>query len=201
MYLMGSDKMLYTVARWLFGLFFMIFYRWKCIDLKDIPSKGSFIVCSNHTSNLDPPLVGNIFPRKKIHFMAKEELFKNFLVGRSLRAVGAFPVKRGSVDKRSISHALELLKNGQVVGLFPEGTRVKTEKLGEIFHGPAYLALKSNTPVLPVAIKWPKKIFQPVKVSVGSLIYFTEEGKINKKVLENASSKLLEEMTKLWSSL
>ena len=133
--------------------------------------------------------------------MAKEELFRFFLLGRSLHALGAFPVKRGQVDKHSISHALSLLKNGNIIGVFPEGTRVTTGELGKVFHGPAFLALKSNKPVLPIAIKWPEKIFNPVKVSVGPLIYFHEEGKISRKVLENASSKILEEISKLWSNL
>ncbi len=193
--------MFYTFICFLFGLFFKVFYRWKNICLENIPANGSFIVCSNHTSNFDPPLVGNIIQRKKIHFMAKEELFKFSPLGRSLRALGAFPVKRGSVDKNSISHALSLLKNGNIIGLFPEGTRIKTGEIGKVFHGPAFIALKSNKPVLPVAIKWPEKVFKPVKVSVGPLIYFHEEGKISRKVLENASSKILEEMSKLWSNL
>jgi len=193
--------MFYTFVRFLFGLFFMVFYRWRFDHFENIPSNGSFIVCSNHTSNFDPPLVGNILHHKKIYFMAKEELFNIFLLGRSLRALGAFPVRRGTVDKRSLSHALKLLQNEYIIGLFPEGTRIKTGKIGEIFHGPAFLALKSNKPILPVAIKWPQKIFQPVKVNVGPLIYFPEEGKINRKVLEKASSKISEEMTRLWSGL
>lgn len=193
--------MFYHFTRFLFGLFFMFFYGWKFAHIDSIPTNGSFIVCSNHTSNFDPPLVGNLIPRKKIYFMAKEELFKNHILGRALRALGAFPVRRGTVDKRSLSHALELLKSNHIIGLFPEGKRVRTGKLGNFFHGPAFLALKSNKPVLPVAIKWPDKLFKPVKVSVGPLIYFHGEGKIGRKVLEDASSKILEEMTRLWSSI
>ena len=193
--------MFYTFICYLFSLYFKIFYRWKNVCFENIPLSGSFIVCSNHTSYLDPPLVGNIMQHNKIHFMAKEELFKFSLLGKALRALGAFPVKRGSVDKHSISHALHLLKNGSIIGIFPEGTRIKTGELGKVFHGPAFLALKSNKPILPVAIKWPEKIFKPVRVSVGPLIYFHEEGKISKKVLENASSIILEEMSSLWINL
>jgi 1-acyl-sn-glycerol-3-phosphate acyltransferase len=133
--------------------------------------------------------------------MAKEELFKNRILDRAFRALGAFPIRRGTVDRRSLSHALGLLNSGQIIGLFPEGTRIKTGKLGNFFHGPAFLALKSNKPVLPVVIKWPGKIFRPVRIKVGPLIYFHGEGKIGKKILENASSKIFEEMTRLWSGL
>lgn len=193
--------MFYTFARFLFSLYFMFFFGWRQVHFKNIPSNESFIICANHTSNLDPPLVGALIPNKRIYFMAKEELFKNHIFGRVLRALGAFPVRRGAVDKRSLSHALGLLNSNHIIGLFPEGKRIKTGKLGDFFHGPAFLALKSNKPVLPVVIKWPGEIFKPVKIKIGSLIYFHEEGKIGKKALENASSKILEEMTRLWSSL
>jgi 1-acyl-sn-glycerol-3-phosphate acyltransferase len=193
--------MLYSITRSLFVLYFKVFYRCKFKNLHNIPSGVSFIVCSNHTSNLDPPFVGCVIPRNKVHFMAKEELFKNRLLSRLLVGVGAFPVKRGAVDKGALTHALRLLKDGCVVGLFPEGKRMKAGALGEIFHGPAFLALKSKKPILPMAIKWPERIFQPVRVSVGPLIHFEDEDKTGRKALESASAMILEEMTRLWSGL
>ena len=193
--------MLYTSIRSLFILFFKIFYRCKFAQIKNIPTQDSYIICANHTSYLDPPFVGCIIPRKKVYFMAKEELFGYFILGRGIRAVGAFPVKRDAIDRGALNYALNLLKDGRILGVFPEGKRVKTGNLGEIFHGPAYMALKSQRPILPVAIKWPSGIFKPVKVSVGSLIFFQDEGKIGKRVVENASGRVLEEMTRLWSDL
>ncbi len=193
--------MFYTFVRFLFSLYLTIFFGFRVARLENIPIQGSFILCANHTSNLDPPLVGSMIPSRKIYFMAKEELFRNPILGRALPALGAFPVRRGTVDKRSLTHALDLLKNGQIIGLFPEGTRIRSGKLGNFFHGPAYLALKSNRPVLPVVIKWPEKLFGPVRIKVGSLLYFHDEGKIGKKILEKASSEIFEEMNGLWSGL
>ena len=193
--------MFYTFIRALFILFFRVFYRCKYDFFKYIPSDESFIVCANHTSYLDPPFVGTIIPHKQVYFMAKEELFRYFILGKAITALGAFPVKRGAVDKTSLTHSIKLLKDGQVLGLFPEGKRVKTGEMGELFHGLAYLALKGKRPILPILIKWPERIFQPVRVKVGSLIYFPDEEKIVKKVLEEASAKVSEEMTKLWSDL
>jgi len=193
--------MFYAFIRSLLVIFYRIFYRCKYDFYKYIPSDESFIVCANHTSNLDPPFVGTVIPRRQVFFMAKEELFRNALSAKLFLAVGAFPVKRGAVDKSSLVHAIKLLKNGQILGLFPEGKRVKTGEIGELFHGLAYLALKSNKPILPIAIKWPERIFQPVRVRIGSLIYLPDEKKIVRKVLEEASSKVSEEMNRLLSDL
>ena len=193
--------MLYSFARSLFVLFFRIFYRYKFPRNQNIPAGEAFIVCANHTSYLDPPFVGCLISGKKVHFMAKEELFGYFLLGRGIKAVGAFPVKRGAIDRGALTYSINLLKEGHVLGVFPEGKRIKTGNLGEILHGPAYIALKSQRPILPVVIKWPSGIFRPVRVKTGSLIYFQDEGKIGKKAIENASRKVAEEMAGLWSDL
>jgi 1-acyl-sn-glycerol-3-phosphate acyltransferase len=129
--------------------------------------------------------------------MAKEELFNIFILGTLIKKLGAFPVKRNTADKSAIRRAMQVLDEGGVLGLFPEGTRSHTGELGELHHGAALIALKSKKPVLPVAIKWPEKILRPVEVKIGPLIYFEEEGKIKGKVLETVSLQITEEIKKL----
>jgi 1-acyl-sn-glycerol-3-phosphate acyltransferase len=133
----------------------------------------------------------------RVNFMAKEELFNIFILGTLLKKLGAFPVKRNTADKSAIRRALQVLEEGGILGLFPEGTRSRTGELGKPRHGAALIALKSKKPVLPVAIKWPEKIFRPVEVKIGPLIYFAEEGKIRGNVLEEASLQIMEEIKKL----
>jgi 1-acyl-sn-glycerol-3-phosphate acyltransferase len=186
-------SLFYKFFQVLFHVYFCIFYRWQIEGLENIPSKGSFLVCANHTSWFDPPLLGAmLFKKRRIYFMAKEELFQVFILGKIVKLLGAFPVKRNKADRRSLKRALQLLERGEIVGLFPEGTRIKTGELGKPFHGPAMIALKSGKPVLPVAIKWPSQRFQKVKVKVGPLIYFQEEGKIKRKALEENSSRIMQ---------
>jgi 1-acyl-sn-glycerol-3-phosphate acyltransferase len=189
--------MIYKGIRMVFTIFFKIFYRSKYFGLENLPSQGPYIICSNHTSWFDPPLVTTIVPGKHmVSFMAKEELFNIFIIGFIIRRASAFPVKRNTADRKAIKHALNVLANGGILGLFPEGTRIKTGELGEPQHGAAMIALKSNAPVLPIAIKW-SGIFKPVKVKVGSLIYLEDEGKINSKNLEHVSHKIMNEIRNL----
>jgi 1-acyl-sn-glycerol-3-phosphate acyltransferase len=192
----------YKLLHGLFSIYFRVLYRWKIEGLENIPFKGPFIVCANHTSWFDPPLVGTMLFKSssRVYFMAKEELFHIFILGKIIRLLGAFPVKRSSADRRSLRHALKLLERGEILGLFPEGTRIKTGDLGEPFHGPALVALKSGKPVLPVAIKWPSGKFQEVKVKAGPLIYFKEEGRIKRKVLEESSSRIMDAIRNIIST-
>jgi len=134
---------------------FKLFYDWpynlKIIGRENFPKEGPVIVASNHLSNNDPPIIGYSLPRH-INFMAKEELFKNPIMSFIIRWLGAFPVKRGTVDKIAIRHSNRLLQAGKVLGIFPEGTRQRPGKLGRFHDGVASLALRTGVPVVPVAL-------------------------------------------------
>ncbi|HHT45998.1 MAG TPA: 1-acyl-sn-glycerol-3-phosphate acyltransferase [Firmicutes bacterium] len=188
--------MLYKVLRWVFIVFFKIFYDVQIYGADNIPSSGPYIICSNHTSWFDPPLIGCVFSKNKLCFMAKEELFRVFILGYIIKRIYAFPVKRNTADRAAIRRALQILDQGDILALFPEGTRIRTKELGKPHHGAALIALKSKKPIIPVFIKWPPHIFMPVKVGIGSLIFFEEEGKIKSKILEKASQKIMEELKK-----
>jgi 1-acyl-sn-glycerol-3-phosphate acyltransferase len=116
-------------------------------------------------------LIAICMPRK-INFMAKYEAFKNPIVRFYLKDVGTYPVKRGEADLASIKHTLKLLKQKKLVGLFPEGTRVKNGELGEANSGVAVFGIKSEKAVIPVAITGSYKFFTKLKVSFGQPIDF-----------------------------
>jgi 1-acyl-sn-glycerol-3-phosphate acyltransferase len=126
-------------------------YNVKTIGLENIPTTGPVIICSNHISTFDPPIVGMTCPRD-IHFMAKEELFKNPIFGYILRKVHVFPIKRGMKDRNALRKALEVLKDGNVLGLFPEGTRSKTGEIKKGLAGAGFFALRSEATIIPCAI-------------------------------------------------
>ncbi len=99
---------------------FKLFFRAKVRGQKNLPEEGGVIIMSNHISLLDPPLIASVLDRP-VHFMAKKELFENPILRLILYIADAFPVDRESTDIKAVKKALNILKNGEVLGLFPEG--------------------------------------------------------------------------------
>lgn len=117
---------------------------------ENVPRDGGLVVAANHRSYLDPPLLGTWFPRT-VHFMAKQELFKIVILGSLIKAVHAFPVDRDRADVAAIRQALRILKRGDVVGIFPEGTR-NLEGEAQARGGAVLLAATAHCPIVPVAL-------------------------------------------------
>ena len=125
-----------------------------------IPAKGSFIIASNHVSNLDPVVLG-ISTTRRINFMAKIELFQKQPVGFILKELGAFPVKRGEADLGALKEALKRLKKGTPVLVFLEGTRRIGNAPSQAQPGIGFLAVKSGVPVIPVFVSGTEKVMPP----------------------------------------
>jgi 1-acyl-sn-glycerol-3-phosphate acyltransferase len=172
-------------------------YRIKTIGKENFPMDGGVLICANHIDNLDPPVVGLTCPRD-IYFMAKEELFHAPILKQVLPAINVFPVKRGFSDKKAIRTGLTHLKEGRVLGLFPEGTRSKTGELGKGLAGAGFFALRTDAAVVPCAIIGPYKPFQQLKVVYGKPIDFTayREQKIS---AEDATEIIMNEIRRLIS--
>lgn len=146
------DKFSDCLWRSTFEVVYGWIYKADVVGRENFPKEGPVIVAPNHKSNNDPCIVGRALPRH-VSFMAKEELFKNPISNFFCRWLGAFPLKRGGVDKIAIRHAMGLLKNNLVLGIFPEGTRQKKDNtLGRFHDGVASMALRTGVPVVPVAI-------------------------------------------------
>ncbi len=150
--------MFYKVSRFLFRLFFQHICHWKVEGRENLPRKGPVVVICNHVSYWDPIVLGAALDRT-VFFMAKEELFRIPLLAQVIRAWGAFPVNRNISDQAAFRKALKLLKMGQVLGIYPEGTRSKHGGLQPFQDGAFLLASLSNAPVLPVAVRDTKHIF------------------------------------------
>jgi 1-acyl-sn-glycerol-3-phosphate acyltransferase len=159
----------YQFARGVVAAVFFPLYRIEVKGKEHFPKEGAVLLCSNHIDNLDPPTVGISAPRQ-VHFMAKEELFQVPVLGGIVRKVGSFPVKRGMSDREALRNGLNVLKDGGVLGLFPEGTRSKDGKLGKGLAGAGFFALRSNALVVPCAVIGTYKPFQKVKVFFGEPI-------------------------------
>ncbi len=145
----------------LLGVFFRRF--WYIFDFtlghpERVPADGSVIFAANHQSFWDVPLLATYVDRP-VSFMAKEELFKVPVFGSIIRKLHAFPVRRGASDKTAIKKALGILKSGDCMAIFPEGTRSKDGKIGKVGAGVSLLASMSKATVVPVAIVGTRKIF------------------------------------------
>ncbi|MEJ6950600.1 lysophospholipid acyltransferase family protein [Natronospora cellulosivora (SeqCode)] len=171
------SKPLYNIARFIFSIGFKIYYKLEIQGKENVPEEGSLIIMANHITYLDPPLIGCILDRK-IHFMAKEELFKNPILGFLLKKIGQFPVKRGKPDRSALKKSFDLLKNEKVLGIFPEGTtQGKNNKLSKAKAGAVLIPIKTEVPILPIGITFSKR---KVKVSIGKP--FTLDKYYNKKL-------------------
>lgn len=194
-------KISHAVIRWVLNGIFSGFYRLHVEGAEHIPDTGAVIVAPNHKSSFDPPIVGVAIKNRLVHYMAKAELFKNPMFGWVLRKMGAFPVKRGTVDRMAIKQAVRELKNGHVLGIFPEGTRIKKDGLGRFHSGMASLALMTGVPIVPVAVlgtsTLPKKK-ETIAILIGEPVV-VEKQKVNDDKVAELNDRVKQEIEKLIS--
>jgi 1-acyl-sn-glycerol-3-phosphate acyltransferase len=177
--------MIYSFCRTILRGVYAVLFRLEARGLENIPAAGPVILCSNHISNFDPPTVG-VRLNRKIHYMAKSELFRVPLFGSLIKALGAFPVNRGGVSKDSIKTAIALLKDGNVMGIFPEGSRNRGGDAAK--KGAALIALRSGAVVIPVAISGSYKLFRKTVVAYGKPVDLSE-------FIHSSSGDTLEQVT------
>ncbi|MCL4515154.1 MAG: 1-acyl-sn-glycerol-3-phosphate acyltransferase [Firmicutes bacterium] len=203
--------MFYRFVRALIRLLAVIFFRWEVKGADHMPRAGGAILAANHVSLLDPLFVGTTVKRK-VHYMAKEELFKIPVLGGVITALGAFPVRRGAADRQAIREALRLLEAGEVVGIFPEGTRSIDGELQKAQSGIALLATRANVPVVPALIVGSEKVMRKgsrlprpakIRVFIGPPVKLTvEDGKgAEKDKLEVLSVRIMEAIATLKSQI
>ncbi|MDD5006055.1 MAG: lysophospholipid acyltransferase family protein [Candidatus Omnitrophica bacterium] len=136
-------------------IIFKLFFRFKIEGAENVPSQGAFILASNHSSYLDPPILAAACyrcGRRKLNFLAKEELFYNKWFSLLIRNLRAFPVKRGKGDIGAIKESIRKIRNGEPLLIFPEGERSPDGSIKEGFPGIALLATKTKIPIIPAFI-------------------------------------------------
>lgn len=141
----------YRFAQWSIPKIVALLGGWRVRGAEHIPDEGGAVIASNHLSHLDPPVVGAAMPRRTYYFAASE-LFSNPVFGFMIRKCYAFPVRRGAADRRALKGAIELLKAGELLTMFPEGTRSRTGELGEFDLGAALAASRAGVPIVPCAL-------------------------------------------------
>jgi 1-acyl-sn-glycerol-3-phosphate acyltransferase len=165
----------YRISRFLIRVFLHLLCAFRLEGASHEPTSGPVIIVSNHLSDLDPLVVGASL-RRRVGFMAKHELFVNPLVRWWVTSCGAFSVHRGEPDPRALRTALEILRGGGALVMFPEGTRGRDRTLRPPEPGAAMLALRTGATILPLAILGTDKVLPrgarglrraPISVRIG----------------------------------
>ncbi len=194
--------MLYRIVRWLLRLIFVPLGL-KTVGLEKMPADGPIIIAANHVSMWDPFMVA-LALKRTVHFMSKDEIFKITPLGWLLNKVYVFPVKRGTPDTAAIKHSLTVLKEGNVLGIFPEGTRNREHEKLKPHAGMALFAIRSGAPVLPVAVTGTEHgivcgWIWPLRVIVGEPLYFSGEQykKAGSATLDEVSQEIMDKILDL----
>ena len=182
-------------------------YRLRARGLEHIP-EGGFVLAANHTSNFDPwPLGIPFLPRRQLRFMAKAELF-NPILAPILRAGGAFKVRRGESDVEAMRTAAGLVRSGEIVVMFPEGTRrrkgLRKRHVARAHTGAARIALNAGAPLVPVAIAGTDRLLRlgPLRVTFGEPLELSDlAGLDQKSAAEKATERLMTRIEELRAEL
>ena len=141
----------YSIAKSVVGAVLGTVTGWEVKGREHVPRTGGFVLASNHISFWDPPLVGSALPRE-VHFLAKDELFSNPVFGWIIRSFNAIPIRRGMVDLSGMARAVETLRRGEAMLLFPEGSRMRDGDLHPARPGVGLMAVNADVPVVPCYI-------------------------------------------------
>jgi 1-acyl-sn-glycerol-3-phosphate acyltransferase len=177
--------------------------RLRVYGKERMPLDGGVVLAVNHFGWIDPACVGAASPRV-VHFMAKFEAHVVPGLGQLIRAFGTFSVRRGESDREAVRHMREVVRAGNVLGMFAEGTRQRSGVPGEVQAGAAMAALQEDVPVLPAAIHgsqaWRPGNFAPVSIAFGEPMLFSELPR-NAKGYRAASAEIQDEIHRLWRFL
>ena len=188
----------YTFARGLVKIYYTFAFRMDIQGEENIPAEGGVVLCCSHISKLDPTTMEG-FVKRPVRYIAKKELFEKRWSAKLLSALGAFPVDRQTTDMKALKTAIKLLKNGEALGIFAEGTRVKEGEAKAAKAGVALFALKGEAPIVPICISSKYKFRSIVHIRYGEPIYLDEyKGqKVTTEMMEEITEKVMEKVREM----
>jgi 1-acyl-sn-glycerol-3-phosphate acyltransferase len=188
--------------------FVRLLFRLRAKGLENLPKDGGFVLAANHLSNFDPWALGMaLWPRYRLRWMAKVEVFRSILKPILLHG-GAFPVRRGESDMSAIRTAIEVVRDGYVLVMFPEGTRrvkgLRKKHRARPHTGTARIALAAKAPLVPAAISGTDRLSRlaPLRVAYGPPIELDDvSGQDHKHAAEIATARLMDAIAQLEATL
>jgi len=202
------QRLVYAISRFIFYVLLKIICKIEFKGQENFPKKGPFIIAANHASNVDPAVLGVFCNTAQVIFMAKKELFNHPKFGWWFKVIGCIPIDRYSKDFKPLKVAIERLKKGAVLGIFPEGTRSPDGRLQKAELGVGLLAVKTGVPVVPLYVSGTIKVLpkgatklksHKVKARTGKPIDLTESMgfKEKRKVYESIGEKIMQAISHL----
>lgn len=179
--------------RWSVRIILHILFRVKFVGEKQLPEKGAYILCPNHRSLMDIPISGTYSKGRWVYFMGKKELFEKPISRFFMNVMDVFPVNRGKGDIGSIKKALGYLRKGEMICVFPQGTREKDGETLPAQKGVAMLAAMSEAPIIPMFITGTIKPFRKITIYVGKPfdLGLKRKVKYSKEIYEEKSQEVM----------
>jgi 1-acyl-sn-glycerol-3-phosphate acyltransferase len=200
---MNRTDAVWAVGRQTIGTFVKLVAPLRVYGSERVPATGGLVVAANHFSWLDPPVLGAASPRT-LYFMAKVEAHRVPGLGQLMRTFGAFPVRRGESDREAVRTMRQIVRDGNALGMFAEGTRQRSGVPGPVQAGTAMVAINEEVPVAPAAIhgshEWRLGNFKPVSVAWGEPMAFDGLPRGGRGYKE-ASVELERKLRELWEWL
>ncbi|MBQ3005245.1 MAG: 1-acyl-sn-glycerol-3-phosphate acyltransferase [Clostridia bacterium] len=180
-----------------------ILYKIEYVGAENIPAEGGFILASNHLNALDPVFIALGIENRQLHFMGKKELFENPFAKAFLTKLNGFPIVRGSADSEALNYAVRVAAEGNILGIFPEGTRSKDYKPARAKSGVAMIANQAKVPVLPVSIYNCDEMKRKSRITIrfGELIPYEKLGlseDASREEIKGSAKMIMGEIVKLW---
>ena len=190
-------KVIKSIVKGAIYMYCKIVYRMQIIGKENIPKQEPVIICGNHKSFLDPPLI-EVTCGRESRFLAKEELTKSKFLAALGWVFNVILVKKDSKEVKALKESLQTLKDGNCLALFPEGTRNGIEKGEKVKDGAAFFAVRTGVKVLPVGISGGERPFKKVTIKYGKPLDFSEyKNSKDKEVLDKITKDIMDNILSL----
>ena len=206
-----ASRVFYRVGWLIVVPMFRLYTRLTINGREHLPRSGAFVLAPTHRSYLDTPFAGTV-RWKRMRFMGKHTMWKNRQFGWIFSALGAFPVQRGTADREALKRAIDVLRMGEPLVLFPEGERKEGPVVQPLFDGAVYIAIKAGVPIVPVGIGGSERVMpkkarfvypRKVHVEIGPPIpppVVDEGGRVPRHVYTEYSERLHGELQRLFDT-
>ncbi len=188
----------YDFALSVLRLFCKVFFKYEVIGIENVPLEGNVIIAANHKSNLDPIFVASSMTTREVAAIAKKELFDHKVLGFILKKLNTIPIDRENTGISTVKQILRAIKDGYVLGLFPEGTRVRGKEFGQAKAGISLFASKGKANVVPISVISSYKLFSRVKIYIGEPIDMSQyfRAKLTNEDHERISEEIMQVIIK-----
>ncbi|MBR3503396.1 MAG: 1-acyl-sn-glycerol-3-phosphate acyltransferase [Clostridia bacterium] len=187
---MKENRFYYTCRALVIPLLRFLF-PFRVAGVENIPSDGPAILCSNHVHMVDPLFVATS-TRRYVRYISKRELFGNRFLGWFFQRLGMFPVARGGTDMSAMRTMMSILKEGGVLGIFPQGHRYPHDDNRTLESGVAVIALRARVPVIPIHVRGPVRLFRMNEIRIGEPVALDDLKRIDAPTLAEADSRLID---------